>query len=532
MRFKSLLIEFRIITLVFYFIFIPTQLSYPQQNEFIVQNYSNNNIGYTSFGILDNTYSDHPELELKSLAFKTPSINNWGNVQLPDDEIDYKYKTWESEKHFGIAVGELAISEFIPWALARWVRDWEDPADNWAVVGSNTWWRNINNGWEYDGDNFLTNFFAHPYHGSLFYNVGRTNGYDFWESSAWAFTGSAVWEYFGETFRPAFNDWVNTSFNGINLGEVTYRLSTMVTDNTASGSDRLISEILGTLLNPVRGFNRVISGEVSKSFPNPEWRKPDDFLLSFNAGIRRLDKNGSELVREGVEEGVFGLDLNYGTPFKAKDPFSNFRLSIALASGLPRLNKLESSGYLAGIFLKNSESVKHKFNVNLEYGFYNIFKQDEKDSLVYEGILLGATTIYPHLLSSFNVWGKSKIITQVGINGVLMGATPNDYYFDVEGRNYDFGPGVGIRLIAALHSGIWDYVRIAYNSLWIWTMSEPADATHHIHFFSVDLQFPINNYFSVGLGGNLYWRNSYYTNYDDVYKEHPVVRFFFTTAIL
>jgi len=212
---------------------------------------------------------------------------------------------------------------------------------------------------------------------------------------------------------------------------MTYRIATMITDNTASGSERLWSEVLGTLVNPVRGFNRIISGEVSKTFPNPEWRRPDDLNISFHSGMRRLDKNGNKLVKEGVEEGVFGMDLLYGNPFKADSPFSNFRFSIGIASSKPVLNKLESSGYLAGFTLKNSETVKHKFNVDLEYGYYDIFKQDEKDSLQFEGILFGATSIYPHLLSSFKIWGQSKIITQFGVNTVLMGADATaGYIFD------------------------------------------------------------------------------------------------------
>ncbi len=159
------------------------------------------------------------------------------------NSFDDDYVPHEATKHFWLAVGELAIVEFIPWAAAKWVRTWEDPADNWANVTAESWWNNISKGWEYDGDAFLTNYFAHPYHGSLYFNTGRANGYSFWESTAWAATGSALWEYFGETFRPAFNDWINTTVNGITLGEITNRLSIVVTDNTATGSSRVWQEI-------------------------------------------------------------------------------------------------------------------------------------------------------------------------------------------------------------------------------------------------------------------------------------------------
>ena len=162
---------------------------------------------------------------------------------------DFKY--WESEQRFGTAMWELAIIEFIPWALSKWVT-----RPGWANVGWQSWWSNIQKGWEYDGDNFLTNNFAHPYHGNLYFNSGRTNGFDFWESVPFAFGGSLLWEYFGEYYRPSFNDWIKTSVSGINLGEMTYRVANLITDNTTRGSQRVWSEIFGALINPVRGFNR------------------------------------------------------------------------------------------------------------------------------------------------------------------------------------------------------------------------------------------------------------------------------------
>ena len=132
-----------------------------------------------------------------SLAIDYNKLNLSQKLLAARDSIDYSYTPHEATKHFWLAVGELAIVEFIPWAFAKWIRTWEDPADNWANVTADTWWSNINHGWEYDGDAFLTNYFAHPYHGSLYFNTGRANGYDFWESTAWALTGSALWEYFG-----------------------------------------------------------------------------------------------------------------------------------------------------------------------------------------------------------------------------------------------------------------------------------------------------------------------------------------------
>ena len=150
----------------------------------------------------------------------------------------------------------------------------------------------------------------------------------------------------------------------------------------------------------------------------------------------------------------------------------------------------------------------------------------------YKGFLFGTTQLYPHILSRFPIGQKTEIVTQIGINTILMGATPNDYYVDVEGRVYDFGPGIGTRIYASIQDGIWSYFNLLYYAAWIWTQTEPSDSKHHIHFFILEGQYPLTNFFSFGVSAGLYWRNSYYENFPDVNKNHPIVRVFFKTAIM
>ena len=492
---------------------------------------SSQNIFYNKFLLasVSGINNNEPNIQ-RGLAFQFKTNDNWGKVNRPETLSSDDFKPWESEKHLWVGVTEIAILEFIPWALAKWIRTWEDPAKNWANVSSETWWRNISDGFEYDGDNFPTNNFAHPYHGALFFNAGRTNGYNFWESTAFSLSGSALWEFFGETYRPAFNDWIYTGVGGANLGEIIYRLSAMVTDNTASGSDRVWSEIFGSLINPVRGFNRAISGEMGQNFPNPEWSRPKAFLISFDAGTRTLDKDGDKSYTDKEVEGLFSFHLFYGDRYKAKKPFDYFNFNFAIASGLPHFTTMNSSGYLFGYDIQKN---RHQLNVNLDFNYDNLIKEDISETdTTYEGFLFGTTQIYPHLLSRFPIGEKTNIVTQVGVNAILMGATPNDYYVDVEGRVYDFGPGVGTRIIAAIQNGIWSYVSVYYYSAWLWTQSQPSDSKHHIHFLFLEAQYPLTPYFSAGFSAGVYWRNSYYENFPDVIKNHPLVKVFFRTALL
>ena len=440
------------------------------------------------------------------------------------DSLDYEYVPWESRGKFWISATELAIVEFIPFALAKWGRKWENPEDNWANVSPKTWWTNISQGWEYDGDAFLTNYFAHPYHGNLYYNVGRTNGYDFWESSAWAASGSLLWEYFGETFRPSINDWVNTTINGITLGEVLFRLSNMLTDNTATGANRVLREIGGAFLNPLRGVNRLLSGEMGKLFPNPEDRKPSQYLVTVNAGIRSLDKNDevNDYLKEHIEEGLFVIDFFYGTLFTENihKPFSVFQLSLALSSGSPSLTRLQVYGNLFGKYLMNKSATQHLLVTTLDYNYFNN-----------PGFVYGGTSFSPNLISRYLIGESSRIISKIGIDFIAMGATPNDYYTDPEGRNYDFGPGIGFNLSASIQNYIWNLVEIEYTSKWLYTQSEPSESRHHMHLLMINGQLPIKKYFAIGLGVGAYWRNSYYDNFEDVTRKNPVFRLFFKTAL-
>src|SRR5690606_2694094 len=202
-----------------------------------------------------NLYRD--SLQIDSVYVDT--VTN--TVKIVKDTVNI-YKPWESRPHFWNSLWQMGFVEYFPFFMAKYVRDWGSTPEqiNWTKVSWDTWRRNLRDGFEYDGDNFLTNYFAHPYHGNLFYNAGRTNGCNFWESSIYAFVGSGVWEMFGETFRPSFNDLITTTVNGINFGETMFKLSAMMTDNQATGFERTWREVVGGIINPVRGVTRLISG--------------------------------------------------------------------------------------------------------------------------------------------------------------------------------------------------------------------------------------------------------------------------------
>ena len=158
--------------------------------------------------------------------------------------------------HFWPTMGEVGILLVVPWFFNRHVSD-----DSTALVTFDSWKRNVVQGMEWDRDAFQTNMWAHPYHGAMYFNSARGNGYDFWQSSAFSWGGSFLWEMFGEANRPAINDWMATALGGVALGESLHRFSTMIWDNSATGFGRTMRELGGFLVNPMGGFNRLVRGE-------------------------------------------------------------------------------------------------------------------------------------------------------------------------------------------------------------------------------------------------------------------------------
>ena len=86
-----------------------------------------------------------------------------------------------SEKHLPLAAAEIVVLQIVPWYFNRHIAD-----DSTAVITLDTWRVNMGRGFEWDPNDFRTNMFMHPLHSSAFYNAARSNGYNYYESSAFA----------------------------------------------------------------------------------------------------------------------------------------------------------------------------------------------------------------------------------------------------------------------------------------------------------------------------------------------------------
>ena len=155
-------------------------------------------------------------------------------------------------KHFGRAAIELGLAEVLPWTWDKFLK--KAP---YANISFKTVAHNLKpSSWAFDNDNFQTNQFGHPYHGSMFFSSFRANGYSFWQAVPAAFVGSYIWESTAENQAPAPNDFINTGFGGTILGEMTYRLSNKIINEHNRGFKRQKEEVLALLVNPMNGLTR------------------------------------------------------------------------------------------------------------------------------------------------------------------------------------------------------------------------------------------------------------------------------------
>lgn len=198
-------------------------------------------------------------------------------AQVPFDSL-YKPK-----KRFARAAGELIVTQLIPWSFNRFARNAEFAKVSFKSIGENL----KPSSWEWDDNNFKTNQFAHPYHGNLYFSTFRSNGYSFWQSAPAAFAGSFIWEIAGETHKPAPNDFINTSLGGIALGEMTYRLANKIVNNRATGAKRQLQEVMGLVINPVNGLNRILNGQWGRVYGVPD--SSGRITAYLNVGLRHFN---------------------------------------------------------------------------------------------------------------------------------------------------------------------------------------------------------------------------------------------------
>jgi hypothetical protein len=423
----------------------------------------------------------------KSALVDTTVQNKYGDLLNDDSLYNKRYPLW-------VPLLETFGQDAFVWSLDHYGMN----AD-FSRVGPDTWKYNIRKGWEWDTDRFGVNFIGHPYSGTLSFNAGRSNGYNYFQSGAFAVGGSLMWEYFCENTRPSYNDIVNTPVNGAFIGEILYRLSSNLLDDRTGGLERVSREVLAGLIDPMRGINRILQGKTFTK-TNKEVYQKEPLNIGLYGGVHKIN-DGKEPFAQGNNSVMFNLQFDYGNPFekRSRKPFDFFKLRTEFDFGVGRKILSNITGY-GLLFGKNVSYDKH----SLLFAAFQY--SDYWDNKTFE---LGAIGFGGGVFSKLPISKTSDLYTNVHLALVPLAGNSRPQGPDTtQVADYDFGDGLEGKFESTLNLGKYATASLIYYYYFIHTYVG-APGNNFIGILKPRVTIHIYKGLSIGAENFWYFSNRY-----------------------
>jgi hypothetical protein len=308
---------------------------------------------------------------------------------------------------------------------------------------------------------------------------------------------------------------ISTGFGGIARGEIAHRISSLILDNTKRGMGRFGQETAALLFDPMRGFNRAVSGDWSEVKGNPanpyDWRPT--FQLFLRAGGRSIGE-GESISENTNKYGFFEAAISYGDAWDPEHhrPYDRFdALTQSNFGDKTRVGRLLIRGDVVSKLLSKNHLLA------LEQDF------DYIDNEAYE---YGGQSFGPALLSRFELSQKYTLVTRAQVFFILLGAVNSNLSFlaDVAEqeriREYDYGPGGGVAaefylqrknfpILTARYRG--SYIDVSNGSVYNKDTADVGlDSSHGVQQAQVKLEIPLWKGLSLGADGSMFFRRSHY----------------------
>ncbi len=448
-----------------------------------------------------------------------------GTIFANDDPERQKKRPWKAAlEAFGINVGVQCFDQFVM-------------NEDFAKISFHSIKNNLETGFVWDNDQFSTNLFAHPYHGGLYFNAARSNGLNFWESAPYSFCGSLMWETTCEIEPPAINDLMATTFGGICIGEVTYRISDLVYDDRLSGFPRFWREFLGTLICPIKGLNRILSGDAwrvrGKYYKYHDYNRiPISFAAS--AGYRYLADNNGLFRGEGNPYVRF--NVIYGDPFNEETtkPYDYFTADVqfGLSSNQPLITGVHLLGRLWSVPVTVSKNMEAEFGIFQHFNYYDSQPVKDGTSLVPYRIS-EAASFGPGVIYRFpKVGNLTKLEQRIFVDGIILGGSLSDYYHVID-RDYNMGSGYSVKASSLLEFGKVGSLTMSadYYRIFTWKGYEGKDLEHtdplylnaqgdkgnaSLMVLNARFVLALSSHLHLDMNVSNYWRYTYYKYHDNV----------------
>jgi hypothetical protein len=399
-----------------------------------------------------------------------------------------------------------------------------------ARITPKTWWANMQQGWVWDLDDFTVNQIGHPYQGNNYFNAGRANGLNFYESAAVTAFGSATWEFFGETNHASLNDFINTTLGGMALGEMFHRTGWLIRNTHATGKARLWSEIGAAAVDPITGLNRFVSGDASRVTDKPSDLLPSSLGVVASAGVLWRGTQASAFTAAGdpfLEFDAYYGDANSG---RSRTPYDAFGLRLRLGGG-SSFSEARVRGRLVGQPFRGGAL---NFSVIQTYNYQNNSAYSTGSQSIDAAI--GASRALSSR-TAFWILGWGGLTVLGAIDSLPLGVTetpeeeePTAGQGVSEGpRYYDYGPGTDFGALARFTRDGRDLALFYYEGRQIYSL-DGVRANHFLQHARIDLLVPLHGSMGIGTSAEFFHRRSYYQDAQRTIKtyHYPQVRAYLT----
>ncbi len=428
--------------------------------------------------------------------------HNQGSIS--DDTLTTELKV---DKNYWLPAVEVVGLNLGVWAYSEYLT-----SEGWANISWETIKNNFKNGFGWDVDGYLMNQFWHPYHGSNYFNLARSNGLEFWESAPYAVGGSLMWEYFMENEPPSYNDIVNTPVTGIILGEISFRVSNLIIDESSEGLERFVREFTSTVIDPMQGFNRLIRGDMWKDgAPN----KKSNFNIMISSGVHNVFIDNK--MNNSKSYITLRTDLDYGNEFSVidhKKPFDYFTLRTEFnIANDDNIVGVFASGVLWDNKLKLFENSKNIIGIYKEV--------DIHINTVYK---LSATSVTGQIINTVPLSASVSMQNYFGLSAILMGGTNSQYSIEY-GKDYNIGPGASAKIGAKIKFKNFGELYSNYKRYWIHTLSG-AESEEFVGLLNIGLSYNLLDNTSLGLDYLLYERYGEYKYFPNTQDANSALRIY------
>ena len=136
-----------------------------------------------------------------------------------------------------------------------------------------------------------------------------------------------------------------------------------------------------------------------------------------------------------------------------------------------------------------------------------------------EAYTYGGQSLSASYLKRFGIGNRFEHEFEMNFEGIILGASKSDY-FNLSNREYDYGPGLGLRAYYTLMASRRGALTAFYRTSWIHSINGTI-AEHWDNFLGFTTAVTLRDWFKVGIDYYYYRSQRYYRDYPDVTARNP-----------